>query len=214
MMCGVLVASILCCMCVLGFVMMVMARLRPRIVPVRQSMSLGWYLDERCHTGDLVFFRGTSVDWLHNLVSPMTHVALIAMHPVTGEPLLVEMHDDKAVPGECAGIHVYPARERMGAFDGALVVMPVRRARNSTHALQIAEALADQPYPANVRRHVAACKLLPGHRAEKGMMCSEFVQFVLGRMSVLSQPWRCTTPSDLMVMADRSGAYHEPYALT
>ena len=214
MMTQLLAAAALVCLCALCVALLVAWRLRPPCVPVRQSMALAWYLDERSHTGDLVFFRSLSVDWAHDLVSPMTHVAMIAMHPVTGEPLAVEMHDDKAVPGECAGVHVYPARDRLGAFKGDLVVMPIRRARNGATALQLAETLADQPYPARVRRHVAACKLVPGYRAEPGMMCSEFVQRVLDGMGILKAPWRCVTPSDLMALADRCGAYHEPYALT
>lgn len=208
------VAVALCCLCLLCVASLIVMRLRPRAVQVQQSMSLDWYLDERSHTGDLVFFRSTSVDWLHDLVSPMTHVAMIAMHPLTGEPLVVEMHDDKAVPGECAGVHVYPARDRLGSFEGALVVMPVRRPRNGGHALRLADELSDEPYPAGVRWHVAACKLAPWHCAKTGMMCSEFVQHVLARMDILKKPWRCVTPTDLMAMADRSGAYHEPYALT
>lgn len=208
-----LAAVALVCLCLLCVVLSVVARVRPRIVPVRQSMALGWYLDERSHTGDLVFFRSAGIDWMHDLVSPMTHVAVIAMHPVTGEPLVVEMHDADAVPGECAGVHVYPARERLEAFDGSLVVMPVRRPRNGAQVLQVAEEQAGQPYPERVRGHVAACKLVPGYRAKAGMMCSEFVQHVLDRMGILKGPWRCVTPSDLMARADRSGAYHEPYAL-
>jgi hypothetical protein len=51
-----------------------------------------WYLDEECQTGDLVFFGPA-------------HVALIVIHPDTGEPLVVERLS--------AGMSVQPARARM-----------------------------------------------------------------------------------------------------
>ena len=209
---AIFVTSVLC-LVVLYVLWLAFLALVPEPVPIRDSMSLKWYLDERCHTGDLVFFR-SRVDWLHRLVSPMTHVALVVMHPVSGEPWVVEMHDDRAVEGEGAGVHCYPARQRLGEFGGELYVLPIAKPRNAAQVLGLAGTLADVRYTPHVRMHVAKCKLMPWECSpSKGMMCSEFVAFILAKTGVLRTGWTCVTPSDLLGRAACSGAYQVPFEL-
>lgn len=184
----------------------------PPKVEIHNRMSLEWYLDERSHTGDLVFFK-SKVDWVHRLVSPMTHVAMVVMHPVTGEPLVAEIHAADAVKGECAGVHCYPARQRLLEFDGELFVVPIAKARNGAHALALVQSLADVEYTHKVRMHVAKCKLSPWYAHPQSMMCSEFVLYLLNAMGVVSREWRCVTPSELLHAVQCSDAYQAPYAL-
>ena len=189
-------------------------RVRPPVVHIYKELDLDWYLDERSHTGDLIFFKRAGVDLLHRLVSPMTHVALVVMHPVSGEPWVVEMHDEKTVPGSRDGVHAYPARQRLGDTDECLFVVPIRRASNYQRIMDVVENVKDTPYPSHMRRKVATCKLAPWMpRTDRGMICSEFVAFLLDQTGILPGNWQCLTPSDLLGRATCSTAYQEPYAL-
>lgn len=176
------------------------------------AFPLAWYLDERTHTGDIVFFK-RRVGWLHRWVSAMTHVALIIMHPVTGEPWLVEMHDADTVEGHGAGVHMYPARDRLGDAEGELFVVPARAPLNATRAMKAARRFVDMRYPRNLHGHIAACKLLRDRRVGRHMVCSEFVQAVLRDLGAIPHNWRCVTPSDLLHLALRSPKYDNLYAL-
>ena len=201
--------SAVCCT-VLG-AWILAASLRPRSVAVAGAMSLGWYLDESSHTGDLVFFRRPRVDWVHRLVSPLTHVGMIVMHPVSGEPLLAELRNADEVAGEAAGVRLSPARSRLSQFEGALFVAPIARPLAAGRVLPLVERLSRVPYCARMRGHIAKCKLLPARSRDslvKCMVCSEFVSMLLLEMGVWDQGWQCVTPSDLMVSASGSPAFH------
>jgi hypothetical protein len=194
-------------------------------------VPLGWYLDEMCRTGDVVFFESPGADALHRLVSPLTHVGLLVVSP-TGRPTLVEMLDGRTVvhPGRGpppAGMHVHDARARLGRFAGTLTVS---RAVESTAAAfhweddvrRVVGDLRDAPYPRQPRLSLARCKLglADGPRDGDGaaaMLCSEFVARAMVRLGVLggegAAGWRCTTPSDLLVVLRRSGRFRCPVRL-
>lgn len=90
---------------------------RPRKPGLRPegTVSLAWYLDERSHTGDLVFMD--------------SHVALMLMHPASGEPLLVEADDE-------GGMQITPARERLAGFVGKeLFALRIVRPLSASHVL-------------------------------------------------------------------------------
>ena len=213
------VAGVLLCVSCVSCILCALARVLPPPLPVGPPMPLRWYLDERGQTGDLVFFR-SSVDWLHRLVSPLTHVAMLVVHPVSGEPHLVETHDARTVEGEDPGVHRYPARERLAAFRGDLWVLRVSRPPDALAVLRVTEALADVPYVHDMRAHVARCKLVPWYSGTPvcgGMICSEFVLYVLVALGLARRRpggWRCVTPSDLRRVALECGAYSGWYALT
>lgn len=204
---------VLCLACVvvtcLLFALVLLHVRAPRVC-VRDSMPLQWYLDEKCHSGDLVFFRSPRVDFVHDFVSPMTHVGMVVMHPLTGEPLFLEMHDDKTVEGSPPGVHLYPARERLTAYRGALFVIPITNPLSATDVLGVANDQVDVPYPAAMRMHIAKCKLIPGFKNKRGKVCSEFIMYVLAQLGVMCKAWRCVTPSELMHSASKSDEYATP----
>lgn len=201
---------------VLCAVLMVYRRVRAPPFEVRDSMPLADYLDDMSHTGDIIFFRSPKADLLHRLVSPLTHVALVVMHGVTGEPYVVEIHDKDTVRGQPPGVHCYPARQRLGDFKGELVVVPVRAPLSSTKVMRVYDTLLDVPYHPNVRPHVAKCKLWPPHKRSppSGLLCSEFVAYILRSLGVMRGEWKCLTPSDLMHRATCSDAFRLPCVLT
>lgn len=81
------------------------------------SLGLKWYLDERSHTGDLLFID--------------SHVGFMLMHPISGEPLLVEADD-------AGGIQVTPARERLVGLDAdELLVFCVVRPLSAARVLNL-----------------------------------------------------------------------------
>lgn len=205
-----LVCLSLCWACALLVVM----HIRAKPVTFACDLPLEWYLDEAAHTGDLVFFK-EEVDWLQTLVSPMTHVALVIMHPATGEPYLVETLEEGAMAAgeqQRAGTHMFPARERLMAFDGELSVARIRRPLSATRAMREVDDLKSAPYPRNIRKHVAACKLWPWAVSHQSMMCSEFAARVLTRIGT-PLPWKCQTPSDLLYSVSHSPAFLDPCAL-
>lgn len=187
-------------------------------VQVCDSCSLEWYLDEDAHTGDIIYFREPR-DFLHSLVSPMSHIGVIVMHPITGTPLVVEMLEagtEVASEPQSAGVHVFPARTRLESFDGGLYVSRIRSPLNASRVLGIVDSLRSTPYLHGPRMHIAKCKFLPWYSGmdNRAMICSEFVGRVLSEAGVLAAPWKCTTPSDIMHAASHCPAYHCATALT
>jgi len=94
-------------------------RCRPRLrkpgLRPEGTMETTWYLDERSHTGDLVFMD--------------SHVALMLMHPASGEPLMVEADDE-------GGMQITPARERLAGFVGKeLFVLRIVRPLSASQVL-------------------------------------------------------------------------------
>lgn len=79
------------------------------------SMPLEWYLDERSHTGDLLFMG-------------LRGVGLMVMHPTTGEPLLLEAGQ---------GVTLTPARDRLWEHTGRLRVFCISRPLNARRVLEL-----------------------------------------------------------------------------
>ena len=184
----------------------------PTWVTCGQSYPLSWYLDEASQTGDLVFFRNSNVTWLHDWVSPLTHVGMLVQHPVTGEPWMLETHEEgdlfMDVPQK-GGVHLYPARARLSSYDGSLMVSRIVRPLPAARVLSLANALKDVPHLDGQYMHVGACKLWPFYDPTKkeGMMCSEFVALLVSRLCMPGAPWRCFTPADVLSTVTRSSAY-------
>lgn len=176
------------------------------------TYPLSWYLDEKAQTGDLVFFRNSDITKLHDWVSPLTHVAMLVLHPVTGEPWTLESHEEGDefldVPQK-GGVNLYPARARLEPYDGSLMVSRIVRPLSSERVLSMARELKDVPHMEGLYKHVGACKLWPAYdpRKKKGMMCSEFVARIVSRLCMEGAPWRCLTPADLLSNVTRSSAY-------
>lgn len=154
-------------------------RVRPRApkrragapaIRTKSALDLEWYLDESTHTGDLVF-KGS-------------HVALVVMHPVSGEPWLLEA-DHRG------GVQTQPARTLLD-HEGELSVFTIGRPLSATKVLKAVSAAE------------AAGKLT----------CSQFAAHVLGQMGVLQQgTWRDATPHTLALQVNVSGQYDGPFDL-
>lgn len=190
------------------------ARIAAPTVPVRTAMALDDYLGV-ARTGDLMFFASDDVDALHSHVSPMTHVAVVVAHD--NDVWLLETHESGAVRGHGAGVHAYPASPRLRAYDGQLVVAPVRVPLDASAMLRAAEDLRHVPYmDRGLRVHMAQCKLLGRSVVRpRGMICSEFALALAQAAGVLRglDTWECVTPSDLLHAAATSGEFTEPVEL-
>lgn len=210
---AVLASWVVCLLCVVHAYLCV----RAKPVDICDSLPLMWYLDEESHTGDLVFFKRPDAGLLHRIVSPMTHVAIVVMHPTSGEPWLVETHDDKAVRGHGAGVHAYPARPRLLEFKGELFVVRIQCPLSAARVMRAVDGLRTVPYMSRgMHRYFATCKLLPevGVCRPPGMVCSELVLHILNQLGILTTAWHCATPSDVLHMAANSDSYVEPCRLT
>lgn len=146
-----------------------LVRARAPAVDTKGTLALDFYLDERCHTGDLVFKD--------------SHVALVVMHPVSGEPWLLEADHS-------GGVQTLPGRTLL-QFEGDLSVFTIGRPLNATNVLRAASAA----------------------EAQGPMTCSQFAAHVLRQLDVLQCEWRRTTPHTLALQADLSSRYNGPFDL-
>lgn len=194
-----------------------------QIAPVLTQAPLAWYLNEACQTGDVVFFVSPHVATMRRMVSPVTHVGLIVMHPVSGEPWLVEfLEPGTPVFGtrQKGGFNTWPARDRLhdaAKRNEGLLVSGVRRPLQSSAAWQSARHLGrSSVYPRSLTWHFLKCKLLcwlplaGSCPPASHLMCSEYVAKLLCEFGTLEE-WRCLSPTDLLqVTQSRLEKFSEP----
>jgi hypothetical protein len=216
---GAVLIALVCALC--GLLLAVVA-LVPRRTRVTSSTPLQWYLDEACQTGDLIFFE-SKADATRSMVSSMTHVGILVLHPTSGEPLLVEfLEGGTVVNGQVqnAGLSIWPARTRLYTTPDILYVCGIKKPVSPEQTLCSSKRLGRIfRFPDRLAVHVARCKLLcwmplPGMcPAHDEAMCSEFAAKVMCEQGVLTR-WRCMTPSDLKCLTQASGMFLAPTHLS
>jgi hypothetical protein len=162
--------------------------------------------------GDLIYFRWTKVSFLHEMISPFTHIGIIIINPETNEKLIVESHlagDTKHIGNDKGGINTYPLKLRLSTYDGYTFLSKIKIHPTDTDTLIFWRNLEtfksnipfNNKYEEYFKKTCIKRRLCEGcFDVEKrdDMMCSEFVGFALKQLNILPKDFNheCLAPGD------------------
>lgn len=163
-------------------------------------------------TGDLVLFRHRDADPVQQLVTAFSHVGMAV--EVGGDVWILETHaagDVKALGVLSGGVHMYPLRARVRAYEGCVYALRLHPwvALDVANMWRQLPALTGIPFYTRYRDHyMGQCLVnkvcggcLPPTR-RKGMFCSEFVGLLLKVMRAMppDAPLGCLAPESFVRM--------------
>jgi len=170
--------------------------------------------DINLQTGDLVLFRWHTVDILHDIISPFTHVGMVIS--LNNKKYILETHlkgDTKHMGNEAGGVHLYDLQKRIEMYEGDNFILKIKdnliNDTNSQTLYNNFDLYSKIPFYDNYRGHYKnyclpkmACDKCFAYYERKGMFCSEFVGFLLQELKILDKkhPIDCLTPSSFLYL--------------
>lgn len=172
------------------------------------------FKDINLQTGDLVLFRWHTVDILHDIISPFTHVGIVII--LNNKKYILETHlkgDTKHMGNEAGGVHLYELQKRIDMYDGDNFILKIKdnliNDTNSQTLYNNFSLYSKIPFHDNYTGHYKnyclpkmACDKCFAYYERKGMFCSEFVGFLLQELKILDKkhPIDCLTPSSFLYL--------------
>lgn len=170
--------------------------------------------DVNLQTGDLVLFRWHTVDILHDILSPFTHVGMVIS--LNNKKYILETHlkgDTKHMGHETGGVHLYELQKRIDMYEGDNFILKIKDNLINDDNFQTLynnfSLYSKIPFHDNYTGHFKnyclpkmACDKCFAYYKRKGMFCSEFIGFLLQELKILDKkhPIDCLTPSSFLYL--------------
>ena len=155
--------------------------------------------------GDVILFRSTDVTFMHDYLTPFTHVGIIV--EIGGEKKILEIHsegDVKHMGLECKNVVVYDFETRVLYYDGEIYCLKLReRLSDETKEDFIVNKLPGLRKKKFYKDYINYTRnnCVMRNRNTKGrgkMFCSEFIGHCLQQLGVISGLYNisCLFPGD------------------
>jgi hypothetical protein len=181
------------------------------------------HINEICNlaeTGDIIYFRWTDVDIMHEIVSPFTHIGLVIINPYTKHKYIIETHlkgDGKELGVLDGGIQQYNLNDRLQTYEGHTYLSKLKNVYkpNLDQVLKLISNFKafkkDIPFYGDYSNYFKMncikyklCNDCFTIEEKAGLFCSEFVGFCLKELQIVNNDfnYKCMTPGDFMYISD------------
>jgi len=171
-------------------------------------------------TGDIIYFRWSNVDILHEIVSPFTHIGLVLIDPYTKYKYIIETHlkgdgEDLGILDE--GIQKYNLKDRLQTYKGFTYLSKLKNKYKPSLEKVIKFITNFKKFKKNIPFHgdysnyfkmncikYKLCNDCFTIEEKDGLFCSEFVGFCLKELEIVNNAfdYKCMTPGDFMHSID------------
>jgi hypothetical protein len=168
-------------------------------------------IESNVKTGDVICFRSNDYTFLHDLVSPFTHIGIV-IETINGKKIL-EMHDTndlKHMGIYNTGVNMYDLKYRIKTYEGDVYLSQLKTTvdkKKIKNLLSKIEFLNKLKFDTNHKEHLIkkcmikrGCKkcFKPEKKKLEYMFCSEFIGYILQELDVLEKEYdiACVLPGD------------------
>lgn len=160
--------------------------------------------------GDLIYFRWNTVSFLHNIISPFTHIGVVIIKD--NKKYIVETHsagDTYNFGIYTGGVHIYPLNIRLNTYNGDIYLSQLKEKYRPNKiiiddfVLHILKSKLKIPfYNEYVNYFTSKClakrNLKLTIKPKVGMFCSEFVGYCLKELKIVNNDfdYNCLAPGD------------------
>lgn len=164
------------------------------------------HIDKYIKTGDIILFRHNKIDFIHELISPFTHIGIIII--INNKSYILETHEkgNTLYMGfNNDGVNIYNLYDRLNKYNGITYLLKLIKPlsnNNINYLINNIPKYLKIPYINNYKNYYFYnCLLsLNNNNNKKGMICSEFISYILQDIfnNNNNNNYKCTSPVDFI----------------
>ena len=162
-------------------------------------------IDKYIKTGDIILFRHNKIDFIHEIISPFTHVGIIII--INNKSYILETHEKGStvyMGFNNDGVNIYNLYDRLNKYNGITYLLKLIKPlsnNNINYLINNIPKYLKIPYINNYKNYYFYnCLLSFNNNNKKGMICSEFIYYLLQDIfnNNINNNYKCTSPVDFI----------------
>ena len=168
-------------------------------------------IDKYIKTGDIILFRYKNIDFIHEIISPFTHIGIIIINNNKSYILETHIKGDTLYMGyNNEGVNIYNLYDRLNKYDGNTYLLKLINPLSNKQINNLINNIPKYfkiPYIHNYKKYYfdkcinILCNQIENNKYNNGMICSEFISYVLQDINddlLKKINYKCVRPVDFL----------------
>lgn len=162
------------------------------------------YINKYIKTGDIILFRYNKIDFIHDIVSPFSHIGIVII--INDKSYILETHEkgNTLYMGfNNEGVNLYNLYDRLYKYNGITYLLKLKKTlstENINYLINNIPKYLKIPYINNYKKYYFnnCINLFNNEQNNNGMICSEFISYVLQDIFNYKKNYKCVSPVDFV----------------